>query len=157
MKHMNREEAFIEGLLRRTRTIAVIGASPRPARHSSQIVSYLRKAGYDVIPLRPGRAAVADLPTYARLADIAGPVDLVVIFRRPGAVPDHIREAAEKGARAVWLPPGTWSRAAQVEAEKHQLAIVKDRCLIEEHRHSAGALGEPGAGHPAKTMVRRTR
>jgi predicted CoA-binding protein len=65
---------------------------------------------------------VAGLPSYARLADIAGSVDLVVIFRRPDAVPQHIREASAKRAEAVWLPPGTSSRAADQEAEHHQLA-----------------------------------
>jgi uncharacterized protein len=118
MKHMDQEEALIEGLLRKTRTIAIIGASPRPVRHSGQVVSYLHKVGYDVIPVRPDRIPVAELPTFRKLGDIAGPVDLVVIFRRPDAVPTHIREAAAKGAKGVWLPPGTWSRAAGEEAQK---------------------------------------
>jgi predicted CoA-binding protein len=123
-------------------------------RHSGQVVSYLHKVGYDVIPVRPDRMAVKGLPAFARVSDIAGPVDLVVMFRRPDTVPGHIREAAAKGARAVWLPPGTWSRTAEQEAQKHHLVVVKDRCLIDEHRHSAGALGEPGAGHPMKQGVR---
>jgi predicted CoA-binding protein len=153
MKHMNREEALIRGLLRETRTIAVIGASPRPGRHSREVVSYLHQAGYDVIPVRPDRARVEGLPTYATLADCGGAVDLVLIFRRPDAIVAHIREAATKGADAVWLPPGTSSRAAVEEAQRLQLTLVKDRCIIEEHRHGAGALGETSSGHPKKLGV----
>jgi predicted CoA-binding protein len=153
MKHMDRAETLIAGLLRRTRTIVVVGASARPGRHSREVASYLHKAGYDVIPVRPDRTPVAGLPTYARLNDIAGPVDLVVIFRRPDAVPGHIHEAATKRAFAVWLPPGTWSRAAADTAHECRLELVWDRCIIEEHNHLVGALGEPGAGHPHKQSV----
>jgi predicted CoA-binding protein len=150
---MNREESLIEGLLRRARTIAVIGASSRPARHSAEIVRYLHGVGYDVIPVRSDRAQVGELPTYASLDDVRGPVDLVVIFRRPDAVSGHIREAAAKRAEAVWLPPGAWSREAEDEARRHGLSIVKERCIEEDHRHLFGASGQPHAGHPQKTGV----
>jgi predicted CoA-binding protein len=130
MKHMNREEALIQRLLRKTRTIAVIGASPRPTRHSGEVVTYLRNAGYDVIPIRQDRLQVGGLPTYARLADVAGAVDLVIIFRRSAAAPMHVREAAAKRVDAVWLPPGVWSGEAEEEARQHELALIKDRCIV---------------------------
>jgi predicted CoA-binding protein len=157
MKHMNRDEALVERLLRRTRTIAVIGASPRRARHSREVVAYLHAAGYDVIPVRPDRVPVEGLPTFARLEDFGGPVDLVVIFRRPDAAVSHIGEAAAKRADVVWLPPGAWSREAEEEARRHDLALVKDRCIVEEHQHLFRAHGEPGAGHPGKTGVHVSR
>jgi predicted CoA-binding protein len=150
---MNREEALIARLLRRTRTVVVIGASSRPLRHSGEVVRYLHHAGYDVIPVRPDRARVAGLPTYARLEDVAGSVDLVVIFRRPEAVTAHIREAAAKRAEAVWLPPRAWSHDAEDEARRLELIVVKDRCILEDHRHLFGASGEAHAGHPDKTGV----
>jgi hypothetical protein len=153
MKHMDSDERLISAVLRETRVVAVIGASPRSERHSRQVVAYLHDAGYDVIPVRPDRATVEGLPTFARLEDVGGSVDLVVIFRRADAVVGHIREAAEKRAEAVWLPPGTWSRAAEEEAQRHELVLVKDRCPIEAHQHVAGALGEGGSGHPDKLGV----
>jgi predicted CoA-binding protein len=155
MKHMHGEEELIAGLLRSTRTIAVVGASARPSRHSRAVVSYLHESGYDVIPVRPDRAMVAGLPSYARLGDIRGAIDLVVIFRRPGAVADHIHEAATRRAVGVWLPPGTWSRLAADTAHELQIELIVDRCIIREHSHLLGALGEPGAGHPAPHRVRK--
>ena len=159
MRHITRKEGMIEGLLRATRTIAVVGASPRPTKHSNEVVSYLHHAGFDVIPVRPDRASVAGLPTFASLDDFGGPVDMVVIFRRPDAVIDHIQQAAAKRAEAVWLPPGAWSREAEEAARTHNLTLIKDRCIIEEHQHLAGATGEPTAGHPRKqgVHVRRRR
>lgn len=157
MKHMNREEALIQRLLRKARTIAVIGASPRPTRHSGEVVTYLRNAGYDVIPIRQDRLQVGGLPTYARLADVAGAVDLAIIFRRPAAAPMHVREAAAKRVDAVWLPPGVWSGEAEEEARQHELALIKDRCIVEEHRHLFAATGDAGSGHPQKTGVHLRR
>ena len=157
MRHITRKESMIEGLLRTTRTIAVVGASPRPTRHSHEVVSFLHRAGFDVVPVRPDRASVAGLPTFASLDDFGGAVDMVVIFRRPDAVVGHIQQAAEKRAEAVWLPPGAWSREAEEAARTHNLTLIKERCIIEEHRHLAGATGEPTAGHPRKQGVHMRR
>jgi predicted CoA-binding protein len=156
MSHMDRGEARIERLLRHVRTIGVVGASPRPERHSHVAVHYLHHAGFDIIPVRPDRATVQGLPTYARLADVAGSVDLVVIFRRAADAARHIAEAVAKRAEAVWLPPGAWSVEAEREAREHGLMVVKDRCIVEVHRHLFGAKGEPRAGHPRKMVTPRT-
>ena len=111
MRHMHREEAQIQQLLRTTRTIAVIGASPRPERRSHEVVRYLRLVGYDVIPIRPDRVQVDGLPTYARLDDVAGPVDLVVVYRRPSASVTHIVETVRKrAAYGFRQAPGTAER-----------------------------------------------
>jgi predicted CoA-binding protein len=67
---MDRMEGRIEGLLRRTRTVAVVGASPRSVRHSHDVVHYLHEAGYDVIPVRSDRSRVCGIATYARLEDV---------------------------------------------------------------------------------------
>lgn len=148
MKHMTREEAVNRRVLQRARTVAIIGASSSPERHSYTVAEYLKTAGYDVIPIRLDGGEVAGLQTYPRLADIAGPVDVVVIFRRPEAVPVHIEEAAAKQVGAVWLPPGAWSREAEAVANRHGLTLVKELCIAEEHRH----LSQP-AGHPTKWGV----
>jgi predicted CoA-binding protein len=150
MRHITREEAMIAGLLRATRTIAVVGASPRPTRRSHAVVAYLHRTGFDVVPVRPDRAVVSGLPTFASLDDFGGSVDMVVIFRRPDAVVAHIQQAVAKHAEAVWLPPGAWSREAEQAAGGHNLTVIKDRCIIQEHQHLFGAVGEPTGGHPRK-------
>jgi predicted CoA-binding protein len=148
MKHMTREEALNRRVLQRARTVAIVGASANPARHSYSVVNYLRTAGYDVIPVRADGADVAGLSASATLADVAGRIDLVVIFRRPEAVPAHIDEAAAKHVEVVWLQPGVWSRAAKTAADRHGITLVKELCIAEEHRH----VSQP-AGHPTKWGV----
>jgi predicted CoA-binding protein len=149
---MSRERSVIRHVLERARTIAIVGASPSSEQHSHRVAGYLSHAGYDVIPVRPDRCKVAGLPAYATLADVAGAVDLVVIFRRPDAVVPHIAEAAAKHAEAVWLPPGAWSPEADAAARQHALTVIKERCIEEEHRHLAQR-----SGHPEKSGVHVSR
>jgi hypothetical protein len=153
MKHITKEDATIQALLRSTRSIAVVGASPNADRHSHDVVAYLHRAGYDVVPVRPDRTPIAGVATYATLQDVAGSIDLVAIFRRPDAVVPHIREAVAKRAYAVWLPPGAWSQEAEEEARRHDLTLVKERCIIEEHKHLASPTGDQTAGHAKKLGV----
>jgi predicted CoA-binding protein len=148
MKHLTRAKSVMRHVLTGARTIAIVGASPSPAAHSHAVADYLAREGYDVIPVRLDRAAVAGLPAYERLTDIPGAVDLVVVFRTPSAVPSHIEEAAKRGAEAVWLPPGAWSLAADIAAHQHGLTLIKDACIMEEHRHLSQR-----SGHPQKSGV----
>jgi uncharacterized protein len=148
MKHLTRDEVAIHRLLQRARTIAVIGASPRPARHSHRVCCYLHEQGYEVIPVRPDREEVAGMTSYAWLGDVPGPVDIVVIFRSAAAVVAHIQEAAAKTVEAVWLPPGVGQPRCADEAAQLGLTLVEDSCIEEEHRHATRV-----AGHPRKLGV----
>jgi predicted CoA-binding protein len=132
---------------------------PKTERHSREVVAYLHQNGYDVIPVRPDRVMVEGLPTFATLADFGGHVDLAVTFRRRDAVPAHIDQAAVKHAYAVWLPPGVWSREAELEAQRQNVGLIKERCIIDEHKRLVGAIGEAAAGnpkHPGVHFGRRT-
>jgi predicted CoA-binding protein len=148
MKHLTRDEIIIQRLLEHARVIAVVGASPRPERHSHEVCRYLHEQGYDVIPIRPDRADIDHRTSYATLADVPGPIDILVIFRNAAAAPGHIAEAAEHALEAVWLPPGVWSRACDEAAERIGAFVVADTCIIEEHRHESRF-----AGHPRKLGV----
>jgi uncharacterized protein len=143
MKHMTRQETLIMRLLSRARTIAVVGASPRPERHSHTVVAYLHRVGYDVIPVRPDLQQVDGLKSFARLADIPVQVDLAVIFRRADAAPRFVAEAASKRVEAVWLPPGVWTRQAEEQAREHTCRssrIAASRKTIAICRKTAGIL-----------------
>jgi uncharacterized protein len=152
MKHLTRDEVEMQRLLQRARTIAVVGASPRPDRHSHRVCCYLHDEGYEVLPVRPDRVEVAGMTSYAQYADIPGPVDIVVIFRNAQAVPEHIREAAVNPPEAVWLPPGVWTRACEHEAAELGVTLVEETCIEEEHRHASRV-----PGHPRKLGVHLSR
>jgi predicted CoA-binding protein len=123
-----------EEILREARTIAVVGASPDPARPSYGVTAYLLRAGYRVVPVNPLAGEVLGQRCLASLAEIGEPVDLVDVFRRSEHCGEIAREAVAAGARALWLQLGVVSPEARRIAEEHGLDYVEDACTAIVHR-----------------------
>lgn len=142
------DDEGIADLLRRSRRIAIVGASADPARPSHDVLVKLARRGWDVVPVTPAAAEVAGVRAYPTLAGAAaatGAFDIVDVFRRPEAAPGHAREAVETGARCLWLQLGVVSREAARIAHEGGLVVVMDRCtLIEDGR--VFRPGEPRDG-----------
>jgi uncharacterized protein len=125
-----------EQILRESKTIALVGASPDSDRPSHRVMRYLLGQGYRVIPVRPLDADdVLGVPCVASLADIDEPIDLVDVFRRPEHTPEHAREAVEVGAKALWLQLGIRSEEARSIATEAGLDYVEDACTAIVHRN----------------------
>jgi uncharacterized protein len=122
-------------ILRDARTIAVVGASPRPHRPSHGVMRYLLEHGYRVIPVRPRDCDdVLGIPCVTTLAEIGEPIDLVDVFRRPEFCADVTREAVAAGAGAVWLQLGLVSPEARRIAAEAGVDYVEDACTAIVHR-----------------------
>ena len=122
-------------ILRDARTIALVGASPKPHRPSHGVMRYLLAQGYRVIPVRPvGCDEVLGVACARSLAEIGEPIDLVDVFRRPEHTPAHAREAVEAGAGALWLQLGIVSAESRRIAEEAGLDYVEDACTAIVHR-----------------------
>jgi uncharacterized protein len=122
-----------EQILRESRTVAVVGASPRPGRPSHDVIDYLLGAGYTVIPVNPTCEEVLGLPCVPSLASIHEPVDLVDVFRRTEHVVEVAREAAAIGAGALWLQLGLVSPEARRIALESGMDYVEDECTAIVH------------------------
>jgi hypothetical protein len=124
-------------ILASARTIAVVGASPNPARPVHAVMAYLIAAGYRVLPVNPGHAGgtIHGQPVYGRLADIPGPIDIVDIFRRRDALAGVVEEALalDPKPRTIWMQIGLRDEAAAARAEAAGVAVVMDRCTRVEH------------------------
>jgi predicted CoA-binding protein len=126
-------------ILAGARTIALVGASPRPERPSNSVMRYLLREGYRVIPVRPvGPPEILGQPRVAALADIEEPIDLVDVFRRSEFCPDVARQAVDAGVGALWLQLGIVSAEAKAIAEQAGLDYVEDECTAIVHRQLAG-------------------
>lgn len=122
-------------ILRDARTIALVGASPRPSRPSHGVMRYLLEQGYRVIPVRPRDCdEVLGAPCVASLAEIGEPIDVVDVFRRPEFCADVAREAVAVGAGALWLQLGIVSPEARRIALEAGLDYVEDACTAIVHR-----------------------
>jgi predicted CoA-binding protein len=116
-------------ILADARTIAVVGASPKPDRPSHGVMRYLLEQGYRCIPVRPrGCDEVLGVPCVRALAEIEEPIDLVDVFRRPEACPDVAIEAVVAGARSLWLQLGIVSPEARRIADAAGIDYVEDEC-----------------------------
>lgn len=128
------DDAALRDLLRRTRRIALVGASPNPARPSHGVMRALLAHGYAVTPVNPalagqillGRPVAATLDEAAHDPD--GPLDMVDIFRAPDQAGAVVDDAIRLGARSVWLQLGIIDAAAVQRARDAGLAAVMDRC-----------------------------
>ena len=128
-------------LLRRTRTVAIVGASDNPARASYFVATYLTSSSpYDVYFVNPRATSILGRPAYASLSDLPVVPDLVDVFRRHDDLPGVAREAVEVGAAALWLQLGSWNEEAAAIAEDAGLAVVMDRCIKIELARFHGGL-----------------
>jgi predicted CoA-binding protein len=124
-----------EEILRDAKTIAIVGASPDPARPSYGVMAYLLRSGYRVLPVNPlSGGEVLGQRCAGSLAEIEEPVDLVDVFRRPEHCAEVAEEAVAAGAGALWLQLGVVSAEARRIAEEHGMDFVEDECTAIVHR-----------------------
>jgi uncharacterized protein len=130
MNHDDYSDAYLRDILTGARTIAVVGASPRPHRPSHGVMRFLQRHGYRAIPVNPN-AADGDIlgeRVYASLSEIKEPVDMVDIFRRSELAGAAVDEAIAIGAKAVWMQLEVRDDAAAARAETKGIKVVMDRC-----------------------------
>ena len=123
----------VNDILKTTRSIAVVGFSPKENRPSHMVGKYLMNAGFTVYPVNPGVSEILGQVSYADLASIPGDVDVVDIFRRSDAVLPIVEAAIVIGAKVVWMQQGIVNEEAASLARKAGLQVVMDRCIKIDH------------------------
>jgi predicted CoA-binding protein len=128
-------------LLRRTRSIAIVGASNNPARASYFVTTYLlSSAPYDVYLVNPREKEILGQPVYPSLDALPVVPDLVDVFRRHDDLPTVLDETLAVGAKALWLQLGSWHEDVAERGEEAGLTVVMDRCVKIEHARFHGGL-----------------
>jgi len=121
-------------LLKRTKTIAVVGLSDSPLRPSYGVSAYMQSHGYKIIPVNPSIKGSLGEKAVASLAEIEEKIDMVDVFRRPEYVPDLVDEAIRLKVPAIWLQEDVIHEEAAEKARKAGLFVVMDKCILKEHR-----------------------
>ena len=130
------DDVTLRRILAETRTIAVLGASDKPARPSHEIYSYLVSTGdYQVYPVNPTITEIDGVPTYPGLADLPVVPDMVDVFRRFDELPSVLADtlALEQRPKTLWLQQGLWHEQVGRDAEAAGMHVVMDLCLMVEH------------------------
>jgi len=121
-------------LLKRSKTIAVVGLSSNPLRPSYGVSAYMQTQGYRIVPVNPEIKGSLGERAVASLADVNERIDIVDVFRRSHFVPDLVDEAIRLKLPAIWLQEGVIHEEAAEKARKAGIFVVMDRCILKEHR-----------------------
>ena len=130
-------------ILRRARTIAVVGLSDKPDRDSYRVAAYLQSQGYRILPVNPAITEVLGERAYPDLKALPSVPEIVDIFRKPEAVPEIVEQAIAAGARVIWMQEGIVHEPAAARARAAGLQVVMNRCMLKDHRTLLAAA--PGA------------
>jgi hypothetical protein len=125
--------AAIPELLRKSKTIAVVGLSSKKFRPSYGVAEYMQAHGYRVIPVNPNESEVLGEKSYSSLEEVPEHIDVVDIFRRSEFVGPIVDSAIRIGANAVWMQEGVVHEDGAHQAREAGLAVVMDRCILKEH------------------------
>jgi predicted CoA-binding protein len=134
------DRARVAEILRSARRVAVVGLSPKPERPSHGVASYLQRAGYTIIPVRPTGREILGEPVQPdlRAAASTGPIDIVDIFRRSEYVPALLDDLLTIRPRLVWMQVGVRDDGTAERLEAAGIPVVMDRCLAVDHYSLGG-------------------
>ncbi len=130
-----------QALMRRSHTVAMVGASNNPSRASYFVATYLlSSSSFEVWFVNPAATEILGRPVYPSLAELPGTPDIVDVFRKPSDLPQVLDEAVEVGAKALWLQLGLWDDDVAAQGSAAGLDVVMNRCLKIEHARFHGGL-----------------
>lgn len=133
MSFVNPPPEVVRDLLKRVKTIAVVGLSPKPDRPSHQVARAMQGFGYRIIPVRPGVTEILGEKAYARLSDVPEPIDLVDVFRAAEHLDAIVDECIRLKIPALWIQEGIVNEAAARRAAEAGITVVMDRCLYKDY------------------------
>jgi predicted CoA-binding protein len=121
-------------LLKKVKTIAVVGLSPNAARPSYGVAKAMQEFGFRVIPVHPAAQEILGQKVYPKLADIPEPIDLVDVFRSAEFIDGIVDECLALGLKAIWIQEGIVNEPAAARAQAGGMTVVMDRCVYRDYR-----------------------
>ena len=128
-------------ILRKAKSVAIVGASPNSTRSSYFVATYLlQSSDYRVYFVNPNADEILGHKAYPDLASLPEVPDIVDVFRKASDIPSVVDEVLESGAKTIWVQLGIWNQDAAEYAESKGLTVVMDRCIKVEHARFHGGL-----------------
>lgn len=142
--HRLTDSARVAALARGLNRVAVLGikTEAQAEQPAYYVAAYLVEAGVDVVPVPvyyPDATEILGRPVVRDLKSITGPLDAVIVFRRPADITAHVADLLALHPRAVWLQQGIRNEAAAQALAEAGIDVVEDRCVMVEHRRAKGA------------------
>lgn len=128
-------------ILREAKSVAIVGASPNPARSSYFVATYLQQSSdFRLYFVNPNADTILGQKAYPDLASLPEVPDIVDVFRKPSDIPSVIDDVVAIGAKTIWVQLGIWNQDAAIYGESKGLTVVMDRCIKVEHARFHGGL-----------------
>jgi hypothetical protein len=124
----------ITELLKKSKTIAVVGLSDSPLRASYGVSAYMQTHGYRIIPVNPQISEALGERSYQSLREVPQKIEIVNIFRRPEYVEEIVDHAIRLKIPAIWMQEGVIHEKAAEKARKAGVFVVMDLCILKEHK-----------------------
>jgi predicted CoA-binding protein len=128
----------IADLLKRCKTIAVVGLSNSPLRPSHGVSAYMQTHGYRIIPVNPKIGEALGEKAYASLLEVPEKIDIVNIFRRPEFVEEVVDQAIQLKVPAIWMQEEVINEKAAEKARQSGIFVLMDCCILKEHKARFG-------------------
>jgi hypothetical protein len=148
------DSLIIQRVLHTAKTVAIVGLSSNQLRPSNFVGYYLKRHGYQVIPVNPRESEILGEKCYPSLLDVPVPVDVVDVFRVPDALPAIARDAVAIGAGTLWCQFGVINAEGAQIATDGGLTVIMDRCIKVEHARYVGRMHWLGFNTQRITAVR---
>ena len=126
----------ITSLLKKVKTIAIVGASTNPQRDSYKVMEFLIGYGYKVFPVNPRAEGqkILGQEVFAKISDIKDQIDIVDVFRPSKEVYDIAEDTIKIGAKVLWLQLGIRDEKAKELMEKNDIKYVENKCTKMEYQ-----------------------
>lgn len=136
---VNANNDEIKSILSEVKTIAVLGLSPDSTKASYRVAQYLQSVGYTIIPVYPKEELILGEKVYRSLEEIPFAVDMVDIFRKPGALDAIVDVCKKRGdVKVFWAQIGIVNNEAAQRAKDTGMKVVQNHCSMVEHRRIYG-------------------
>jgi predicted CoA-binding protein len=132
IENATQEEIF--DILKKFKTVAVIGMSKNPEKDAYLIPEYLKKNGYRVIPVNPTADEILGEKAYKKLSDVPYDVEIVDVFRPSEDIPNYVSDVLKKKPKVFWEQLGIHNPDAEEEIAAAGIKVVYDHCMLQEHR-----------------------
>ena len=141
MNNITNDE-LVDEVLRKTKTIALIGASKKEKRPSNSVMRNLLKRGYQVFPVNPGHegSTILGQKCFSRLTDIPNQIDMVDVFRQSEAIPEIVEDAIRCKVKTLWLQLNIGDERAERKEQLNGIVVISNRCPNIEFRRQEGSF-----------------
>lgn len=114
------------------RRLAIVGVSRNPKDFTRSLFREFVTRGYEVVPVHPGIEEIEGQRCYARVQEIAPPVEAVLMLTPPAVTNEIAHDCVEAGVAEVWMyraaGAGAVSREAIAYCEAHGIHVIPGEC-----------------------------